>query len=198
MIYGKDKWGPKAWHLLHMFSLKNNKNFIEKNKHNYYIFYSTFAYVLPCIICSEHYAEIIINKIPLNESLINKTYLKKWVFKVHNNVNHLLKKNQYSYDIFKKEDIPLNNKDIFFFIDIVYRTFNYDMMSLYKYDNILNFFINFCLLYPEEDIRKNLKKIIKSKEFKNLNTPLEFKEWFINNKKILENIFNSHNLFFEK
>ena len=61
-------------------------------------------------------------------------------------------------------------------------------MSLFKYDKIFNFFINFCSLYPNKEIKKKLKKLIKKKKFININTPNEFKKWFYKNIKLLENI----------
>jgi hypothetical protein len=55
MNYGSIIWGSKAWHLLHAFS---TKKISDDKKHNYYIFYTTFIYLLPCIVCSEHYSII--------------------------------------------------------------------------------------------------------------------------------------------
>jgi hypothetical protein len=166
----KEKWGPKAWNLLHSFSINNNYKIPDNKKHNYYIFYTTFTYILPCIICSDHYYDIIHNIEPLEEEKISRSYIKKWIFKVHNIVNSILNKPKYSY-----YQTITNNEDIFFFISNVYKNFDYDMMSLYKFDQIYNFFINFCILYPDKDIQKKLKKIIKSNNFKNIKTPNDFK-----------------------
>ena len=189
MIYGKDKWGPKAWYLLHIFSFNNNKKIIENKKHNYYLFYTTFSYILPCIICSDHYADLIYNKLPIKEELITKNYLKRWIYNIHNKVNKILKKPKYSIDDFKnkyKNIENINGCDIYFFIDTIYSNFDYKMMSLYKYDNILTFFINFCILYPNNIVKTKLKKLINSKEFKEVNTPLEFKTWYMKNKLLIE------------
>ena len=61
MILGRKIWGPYAWHLLHTFSINNNFKISESKKHQYYIFYTSFAYVLPCMICRDHYYDIIYN-----------------------------------------------------------------------------------------------------------------------------------------
>ena len=187
MNYGKEIWGPKAWNLLHSFSM-TNKKISNTKKHNYYIFYTTFIYIIPCLKCSDHYSEILYNKRPLIEENINKKYLKKWVFNIHNDVNIILKKNKYSFKDFIENDYIIEHCEIFFFIDIVYKNLDYKMMSLYKYDQIYNFFINFCNLYPTINIRKNLRKVIKSIDFINIKTPNEFKNWYIETSNLLNNI----------
>jgi hypothetical protein len=178
MFIGKEIWGPIAWNILHSFSLNNNYKIPENKKKNYYLFYTSFAYILPCMKCSEHYGEIIHNKYPMIENKINKIYLKKWVYSCHNIVNQLLKKPIFSYEIFSKKDNSIHSINALFFIDKIYTNFDYERMSLYKYDQIYNFFINFCLLYPENEIRKKLTKVIKSKSFQKIETPIQFKEWF--------------------
>ena len=177
MNLGQEIWGPVAWHLLHIFSINNNSKISDEKKHNYYIFYTSFIYVLPCLICSEHYSDIIYNINPLEESKIKRSYLKKWVFQVHNIVNNYLEKSNYSYENFIKNNHSIKNNDIFFFINNVYRNFKYEIMSLHKFDQIYNFFINFCLLYPDLDKRKQLKKFVNNREFKKIQTPNQLKLW---------------------
>jgi hypothetical protein len=190
MIYGKEIWGSKAWNLLHSFSMNDNFKINENKKHNYYIFYTSFIYILPCLICSEHYSDIIYNINPLEEDKITRIYLKKWIFDIHNIVNSIINKPKCSYKNFNQNNNTVNNKDIFFFIENVYSNFDYINISLYKYDQIFNFFINFCILYPVKNIRKELKKIIKSKDFIKIQTPIKFYEWLEINIPIMKkNIF---------
>ena len=61
----------------------------EKNKNAYIIFYKTFGYILPCVICKEHYKNLfgIFHKI--NYELICREYMIKWVFDLHNIVNNV-------------------------------------------------------------------------------------------------------------
>lgn len=189
MNIGRELWGSFAWHILHSFSINNNYKISNNKKHNYYIFYTSFIYILPCLICSEHYSDIIYNINELNEDDINRQYLMKWVFNAHNIVNKILHKPKYSYNNCIKKHKITNHKEIYTFMSIVLNNFNFEKMSLYKFDQIYNFFINFCLLYPELSIKKDLKKIINSESFKNIHTPLEFHDWIINNliniKKIM-------------
>ena len=185
MNYGSNVWGSKAWHLLHAFS----KNKISNDKkHNYYLFYKSFVYILPCIICREHYADILYIENTLEEESIDKEYLIKWVFDTHNIVNKTLNKPQYNFDIFLKNIKKINHNDIFFILKCFILNIDYNNISLYKYDQIYNFFINFCILYPEKERRKVLKKIIKSPAFVNIYTPNQFKLWFVQNLIILKNI----------
>jgi hypothetical protein len=178
MLYGRQNWGPLLWHILHSFSINENFKISESKKHNYFIFYYSFKYILPCIICREHYSDIIYNLNPIDEKNITRIYLKKWVFNTHNIVNNLINKQIYTYKEFNKNNKVVRNKDIFYIIKIIYKNFDYQNMPLYNYDQIFNFFINFCILYPVKDIRKKLKKIIKSEDFIKIQTPIKFKEWF--------------------
>jgi hypothetical protein len=188
MIYGRNIWGPKAWHLLHVFSINNNSKISEAKKHNYFIFYNSFSYLIPCLVCSEHYSNIVKNIYPLNEKKINRKYLIKWVYNVHNIVNEIIHKPKYSYNKFIENNIVINHNDIFFIIYTMYSEIDYKNISLYKYDQIYNFFINFCLLYPEKSRRIKLKKIISSETFKKLVTPKEFDSWFKDNIKNIKEI----------
>ena len=66
----------------------------------------------------------------------------------------------------------------------IYLNFDYNNMSLYKFDQIYNFFLNFCILYPNKEIRKLLNNYIKKNNFNKIYTPNELKKWFIYNKEI--------------
>jgi hypothetical protein len=183
-VLGKNKWGPIAWNLLHSFSINNNKTIKEDYKHNYYIFYTSFEYILPCLICSTHYADILYNKLPLSEELLTRKYIIKWVYEVHNIVNSILSKKKCSYENCINENKNPKNKEIFFFIKAIYLNFNYNNMSLYKFDQIYNFFLNFCILYPNKEIRKLLNNYIKKNNLNKIYTPNELKKWFVYNKEI--------------
>jgi len=182
MIYSKNIWGPKAWHLLHIFSINNDSKISESKKHNYFIFYKSFTYLIPCIICSNHYGNIINSLNPLIKEKINRKYLIKWVYKTHNIVNKITKKPKYEYNKFLEsiKNIEINHNDIFFIFNAMYLEIDYDNISLYKYDQIYNFFINFCLLYPDKKKRKVLKSIINNDDFKKIITPKQFINMFKN------------------
>ena len=65
-----------------------------------------------------------------------------------------------------------------------YNSFDYDNMSFYNFDQIYNFFILFCNLYPSKKIRVILKSYIDNQNFKDISTPKELQKWFRDNKDI--------------
>ena len=186
IYYSIETWGPKAWHLLHAFSINNNYKIPNNMIHNYYVFYTSFFYVLPCLVCSEHYSDILYKLYPLEEDKINRIYLKRWVFTIHNIINKSLHKKIYLYDDLIANQNIINHNDIFFIINAIYKDIKYDEISMYKYTQIHNFFLNFCLLYPDKKIRKNLKKLINKKDFKNIKNANDFELWYKNNAVILK------------
>jgi hypothetical protein len=192
IISTKKVWGPKAWNLLHSFSINNNNKIPSNKKHNYYIFFTSFIYILPCDICSSHYSDIIYNINILEECKINRLYLIRWCYKTHNIVNKRLGKPKYLYNDFTNSHKNLENyvlhKDIFYILFYTLKNIDYSKISLYKYDQIYNFFINFCILYPDIIKRKHLKNIVKSVSFKEIKTPLQFKKWFFDNIIKIKNI----------
>jgi hypothetical protein len=176
MNYGKKYWGPLAWYLLHSFSLNNNKKIKKEYKHYYYVFYTSFVYILPCFECTQHYTNIVYNINKLEENKIDNYYLKRWVFDVHNIVNGLLNKNKFKYNDLKVYKI-LNHDKIFYACKILLLNIDYKNIPLITYDQIYNFFVNFCKLYPNKTIRKNLRNVLRTNHFLKINTPLEFSIW---------------------
>ena len=183
-IFPKKIWGPCAWHLLHIISIGNGKEIKKKYMNSYNLFYKTFGYIMPCAICSEHYKNLfgIFHKI--NSDFISREYLIKWTCDLHNIVNKNLKKDEYDLTSCINNNIIVNNKKIFFFVNNIFLHCDYNEISMYNYEQFYNFFINFCNLYPDKNIRKVLKKLISSKDFLDIETPREFEKWFQNNYKI--------------
>jgi len=178
MKYGKKIWGPITWYLLHIFSCHNYLKKNSKLKHNYYIFYRTFIHIIPCNICSLHYSDIINYINPIEEEKLSNNYIKRWVYDTHNIVNDLLNKKIYKYSKLKEDYKNINNTKIFFIIKILIKNIDFSELSIYKYDQIYNFFINFCILYPDPIIRDRLELLLKSNQFKNIETPKQFIKWY--------------------
>jgi len=178
MIYGTKYWGPKVWYMLHSFSTNNNLKILEKRKHNYYLFYTTLLHIIPCKECSDHYEKIIYEINPIEEQNIKRKYMVKWVYDTHNIVNGLLDKKRFIYKKCKEKYCKIDNEKIFMTINILINSIDFENISLMKYDNIYNFFIQFCKLYPDKTIRTNLKEVLKSNHFHKIKTPKQFKIWF--------------------
>ncbi len=179
-ILGKKIWGPKAWHLLHSFSLhhENENEWSKEKKHEYYLFYKTFIYLIPCKICRLHYKDMIEFHEPLVEKDITKKNISKWVWKIHNKVNVRLGKKEMSYEEGMKIQEKLNNNDIFFFINNVIFGLDIKTCCIFDFDQIYHFFYYFGLLYPDIKIQEKLKKLVLSEEYSNLSSPSEFKDWY--------------------
>ena len=180
MIFSKKIWGPKAWYMLHAFSFNDNLKISDINKHKYYIFYTSFLYLIPCYICKKHYNEILNHLNPLDENKITRNYIKRWVYNTHNIANDFLNKPKYKYSKLKDDFKSIDHVNIFYALILLVKNFNYDEMSIFTYDNLFNFFINFCILYPNKVVKYKLKKLLKNTNFYNIQTPKEFEKWFNN------------------
>jgi len=185
-IFPKNIWGPCAWYLLHMVSIGDCHEIKESYKKNYLKFFTSFGYILPCIICAEHYKNItgIYHKINMN--LLSREYIIKWVFDFHNIVNKNLGKKNFTFKEFTDTYMSgekISNEKILFFVDNVYLNAEYSNMSMYKYEQYHTFFINFVKLYPDKNVRKIMKTLIKKDNFKKIDTPMEFEIWYNRNYK---------------
>lgn len=177
ILIGKDKWGPIAWNIYHSFSI----NFLKKYADDYLIFINTFGYILPCETCKSHYNYVINDIYKIDDIEINKNNIIKYTYNIHKLVNELLNKKNISLKkaILLNKDIHINNS--LFLIKTIYSNFDYKKMSFFLFDKIFNFFIVFCKLYPQKEIRKKFKKLINSEKFKDINSPNQFIEWYKSN-----------------
>ena len=117
-------WGPPAWTFLHTITFNYPNNPSEKDKQNYYTFFDSLKYVLPCDKCKKHYRD---NSRDLKDNLNSRDDLVKWLIDIHNDVNIKNNKSVWSYaDVYNKyQDIynpsnSINNILIFFIICIVF------------------------------------------------------------------------------
>jgi hypothetical protein len=179
MSIGKESWGPYAWHLLHRVAIHDRSPINDNDKYYYYIFYSTFLYCLPCSICKEHYDNILVYFNKLDKDRLDREYLIEWINITHNEVNDILSKPQFDIDNSIKNHSVTDNNKIFYFIEGVF--FHLDNnIAIFDFDQIYNFFISFCHLYPDSRIREFLINKIKEDAFINISLPLELKRWFSN------------------
>ncbi len=175
---GKNIWGPKAWHLLHSFSLHINNELTKDNKHEYYLFYKTFIYMIPCKICRLHYKDMFEFQEPLIEKDITKKTLPKWVWKIHNRVNIRLGKKEITFEEGLKLQEQIKNNDIFFFINHFIMALDTKTCCIFDFDQIYHFFYYFGLLYPDIKVQEKLKNLVLSDEYSNISSPSEFKIWY--------------------
>lgn len=118
-------WGKHAWIFIHLVTLDYPEHPTESDKKNYYQFFDSLQYVLPCAKCRKGYAQHI-KKYPLNDQvLFNRDNLIKWAIDIHNVVNYYNGKPMLSYsEAMKKingfmQPQVIKNNDIFYIIIII-------------------------------------------------------------------------------
>jgi hypothetical protein len=88
-------WGPIFWHTIHIVALGYSKtpNYSEKKAAKE--FYESLAFVIPCPVCREHYAQHL-KENPLTPNLDSREDLFNWTVMIHNKVNKDLGKPEVS------------------------------------------------------------------------------------------------------
>lgn len=87
--------GTVFWHTIHIVALGYPKSPTYTDKKCAKEFYESLAYLLPCSICREHYREHLKNK-PIATYLDSREDLLKWTVTIHNHVNKMLGKTEWS------------------------------------------------------------------------------------------------------
>ncbi len=90
-------WGPFFWHTIHIVALGYPKNPSYADKKSAKEFYESLAFLLPCSICKEHYKSHL-QKYPITPYLDSRADLMKWTIQVHNDVNKMLGKPEWSME----------------------------------------------------------------------------------------------------
>jgi len=156
-----NKWGPHLWFFLHTisFNYPDNPSFITRKQYNE--FYNSLRNMLPCESCKKHYDD---NLSQMPPNLNSKVDLIKWTIDLHNKVNKITNKKQYSY----KEAMELYNK-YYKNLDTMKGLFDYDYSEkpdttglLMKYGQILALVsILSIMLYLLFKNKKNARKVIR-------------------------------------
>lgn len=111
-------WGHHAWIFLHSITLNYPTNPTINDIKKHYNFFNNLMYILPCDKCKYHYKQNLM-KYPLtNKILSSRENLINWLINIHNSVNYMNNKKQFTYDemINKYNDIynNIDNKFIHF------------------------------------------------------------------------------------
>jgi len=85
-------WGPSAWAFIHLIPLAETDTF---NPSDYQAFFQSLPKVLPCQACRNHLQENL-SKLPSITSLKTKRELFDWTVKLHNLVNKITNKPEWS------------------------------------------------------------------------------------------------------
>lgn len=95
MQFPPSVWGPFFWHTIHIVALGYPKNPTYTDKKCAKEFYESLTFLLPCAVCREHYKEHL-KKNPLTPYLDSKKDLLRWTIMIHNEVNKMLGKPEWT------------------------------------------------------------------------------------------------------
>ena len=85
-------WGPSMWHFLHTMSFNYPTNPSKEDKEHYRAFMLQLQYILPCKYCRQNLTKNY-KVFPLRSSdMANRESFSRYVYKLHEMVNKLLKK----------------------------------------------------------------------------------------------------------
>jgi len=90
-------WGPFFWHTIHITALGYSKTPAYADKKSAKEFYEALAHLIPCPICKDHYKDFL-TKHPLTPFLDSRTDLIKWTIMLHNHVNQLTAKPEWTLE----------------------------------------------------------------------------------------------------
>ena len=110
VCYGKNDhldqkiWGPSAWEFLHSIAFAYPENPTQEDKTAANNFIHSFACMLPCSVCKDHFKSNI-KVLPVDVSTREKFF--DWTVQLHNLVNKQLGKPQFTtteiFDSYKKK-----------------------------------------------------------------------------------------------
>ena len=95
-------WGPNAWGALHAISFAYSTNPSSKERDAMHRFLHSFAKVLPCKRCSEHFVTHVRRTLTA-KTLDNRDALATWAWEAHRNVNERLGKTTPSLEAVARE-----------------------------------------------------------------------------------------------
>jgi hypothetical protein len=90
-------WGPHAWQFLHSITLAYPDNPTDNDKQHHSQFFDSLKNILPCDKCKNHFTHNL-ETYPIENHLENKESLFRWLVDIHNRVNVINNKREYSYD----------------------------------------------------------------------------------------------------
>ena len=146
------EWQPLTWIFFHITSL----NYEEKYRDHYISFYNSLRTIIPCSICRNHFIQNIEKPGMSIEENVNKEKIFNWTIDLHNIVNKLNYKKQWSYNQSYQHysKLPLNNTLLKIFIYSYIRA-NF-RKNPQKTGELLNMIKTLAYIYPHEDKRNKL------------------------------------------
>lgn len=91
----KNIWGPYMWNTMHFVALGYPKEATDIDKKNYKSFYYNLVNIIPCQECSTHLSQNF-KSMPIDNYLNSREKLFEWTILLHNSVNKMLGKEEWS------------------------------------------------------------------------------------------------------
>lgn len=91
-------WGPSTWTFIHLIVLSEKEPFDTTRLRYYQELFKQLTYLLPCEKCRMHLTENI-DKLPNIITLKSKRELFDWTTQLHNLVNKITNKQEWSLDM---------------------------------------------------------------------------------------------------
>ena len=173
-----DMWGPNIWYVFHALSYSFN----EKEKMRYVVFMKSMPYILPCLICTDHFRITLQNSPPDKHITSRKSYIK-WMVNTHNTVNKRLHKKiisltQSNSIYVKNNKLVLNHHKMHNFLDILHKYISSGISSIINYHG-MNIAINYAILCPCDICKERMSLLLGKYNF-NKNGLLSFVITLIN------------------
>lgn len=141
-------WGSQVWYIMHY--LSNNLN--EDHINDYYNFFDSLRYIIPCPVCKKHYSKLLTTyKMDFN----NKEECSDWVYNIHNFVNIRINNNVYNKTVLQNYNSTIKfNKYVYQISNILVY---HDIKSFSK---IKYFYKIVCLNDPKlDDLYKTIPRL---------------------------------------
>ena len=102
-------WGMYGWKFMHYITFSYSNNPTIKDKEIMKNFFMSIKYVLPCEKCRINFNKHL-EEYPLNDDVLkNKKTLVIWLMNIHNEVNRIHNKKEYTFDKIYDEYILSHN-----------------------------------------------------------------------------------------
>lgn len=109
-------WGPNLWKSIHYIALAYPELPSHEEKINYKNFYINLQHIIPCKYCRIHYEEHLQELPMIDLYLDTKIRLFEWTVMLHNKVNKILNKKEYTLKEAYELYIGKNNDYIYYII----------------------------------------------------------------------------------
>ena len=154
------EWGPIVWYNFHILSY----SYDHGERLRYIKFFKSMPYILPCLVCIDHFKKTLQNS-PPEKNISNRKDIIKWLNNIHNTVNRRLNKRIISLKDAEKiyynnnGNLRLNHNKMINFLKIAKKYLSSGISSIIKYHGE-NIIINYCYICPCQKCRLNMITLV--------------------------------------